>query len=283
MPSILRTMLHSGSAWGRAALIAAACGGPAHAQAFPLPASAGNTTPNEAVAPFLLPLRCTQTKVIDRQTLVAAQAIPGNCGTWDMVSFDPTSRYVFVPCERATANLFRYDTQTGAVALILVSTGGTRAADPATWNPANDRFARLDPAKWTPWNTVLTGEEAIGGRLFEVMNPLSTTGFQVEWRSSIPAVAHEGLGWDAAGNLYFVDENNSGSLYRFVPTTPGDLSVGQTFVLRVDAYAADPNARPAEAYDSASNSLTVRHGAATWVALTDPAGVPLTVTDPFAY
>jgi secreted PhoX family phosphatase len=129
--------------------------------------------------------------------------------------------------------------------------------------------------------TVLVGEEWSGeGRLLEVMNPYATPSASpilVRELSSIPNVAHEGLRFSRDGKtLYFVDEWNSGSIYKFVLKKAGDLSRGQSFVLKVDAFAGDPkadyNQQPAG---------TVRTGAATWVPITNPEGVKLTTVDPY--
>ncbi|MCA9320814.1 MAG: DUF839 domain-containing protein, partial [Planctomycetes bacterium] len=193
-----------------------------------------------------------------------------------------SGRYIFIPAEVGSgAGVFRYDTQTGQHVTLMQGNGsGTRQSDPAAFDPMNDDFARIDPCTWTPWGTIVTGEETTGGRCFEIMNPLSESGpFNVVWRSNIPAMGHEGQRFDANGVFYIVDENNSGSVYKFVPSTAGDLSQGQTFVLSVNAYlgAADQN------WNSAINVGQIRRGSATWVPLTDANGVALTAANPFAF
>jgi secreted PhoX family phosphatase len=116
-----------------------------------------------------------------------------------------------------------------------------------------------------------------GGRLYEIQNPFAATTAEanVRWLSKVPAVAHEGIRFDKAGNLYVVDENNSGSIYKYVPTTPGDLSNGQTFVLSVDAFAGNP----AVSY----NPTDARTGPATWIPITDVNGNGITIADPFEF
>jgi secreted PhoX family phosphatase len=92
--------------------------------------------------------------------------------------------------------------------------------------------------------------------------------------NSIPNVSHEGLRFNHAGTaLYFVDEDHSGSIYKFVPSVKGDYSQGQSFVLAVDAYTGAPETKGADAGD--------RTGMASWVALTDADGVAVTSADPF--
>jgi hypothetical protein len=254
---------------------------------FPLPSStiSGSTNSQANVAPFVAPMRFEQTWVTDRNTLNAL-GLPASFGNWDMIDLDPSGRFIFVPAEVGTgAGVFRYDTVTGSFVTLMLGNGtGVRHADPATHNPYNDDYARFDPCTWTPNNTILLGEETTGGRMFEVLNPLSQAGpYQVRWLDKIPAIAHEGTRFDSQGNLYVVDENNSGSIYKYVPAVPGDLSVGQTFVLCVDAYTNDPNAAPAENWDSAANLAAARLGPATWVQITDAIGAPLTTADPYAY
>lgn len=253
---------------------------------FPLPNTAPNTTSTELTAAWSIPARMTQTLVVDLNSLVANQGLSPTLTDWDMVAWSPDARYVFIPSEAGSgAGLFRYDMQTGAaVTFMLGNSTGSRESDPASWNLNNDDYSRFDPCTYTPFDTVLTGEETTGGRLFEVTNPNDPTGpWNVRWLSKVPAVAHEGTRFDAAGNLYVVDENNSGSIYKFVPTVPGDLTNGQSFVLVVDAYATDPNAVPSENYNSASNSQTSRIGAAHWEPLTDANGNAITLSDPFDF
>ena len=253
---------------------------------FPLPASAapGSTNATENTAPFQAPLRMTQTLVTNRNTL-NAQGLPSTFGLWDMSDFDPTGRYIFTPSEVGTGcGVFRFDQQTGAMAVLMAgNTSLPRSADPNTWVATNDNYARFDPCTFTPFGTVVTGEETTGGRMFEVTNPLSAGPFNVRWLSKVPAVAHEGMRFDAQGNLYVVDEDNSGCVYKFVPTVAGDLSNGQTFVLSVNGYASNPNAVPSETWNSTANRLTTRTGQATWVPLTGPNGAQITTANPFAY
>lgn len=270
----------------RLILLSAVSASLAAQEPFPLSNTAPNTTATELSAAWSIPARMTQSLVVDLGSLVASQGLSPTFTSWDMVAWSPDSRFVFIPSEAGSgAGLFRYDMQTGAaVTFIQGNNTGVRESDPTAWNAGNDDYSRFDPCTYTPFDTVLTGEETTGGRLFEVTNPNDPTGpYNVRWLSKVPAVAHEGTRFDGAGNLYVVDENNSGSIYKYVPTVPGDLSVGQTFVLVVDAYAIDPNAVPSENYNSASNAQTTRTGAAHWEPMTDVNGNALTLTDPFDY
>ena len=82
----------------------------------------------------------------------------------------------------------------------------------------------------------------------------------MRWLFNIPAMAHEGTRFDSVGNLYTIDEFNSGSIYRYVPTVRGDLGNGQTYVLSVGAFTGDASA------DFRLNDT--RTGPATWVPMT---------------
>lgn len=256
---------------------------------FPMLNSAPDTTANEATAPYVIPSRMTQRLVVDRTTLVNNGLNP-TLINWDMVAFDPSSRFIFIPAENfgGGGGVFRYDTQTGAHIEIFTGNNNgptTRNPDPTTFNHLNDETNANDPCTWTPWNTIVFGEESTGGRFFECTNPLSPNGpFNVVWHgASIPAVRHEGMRFDGDGYMYFIDESNSGSIYRFIPDVPGDLSSGAVSVLSIDGYANDPNAVPSEDFSSTSNRLTTRLGSATWVPLTGPGNTVLTPTDPFSY
>jgi hypothetical protein len=249
----------------------------------------------ESTKPYDLPPGYKQKKITDRDTLTS-MGLPASFGNWDMVAFGApegampgvypnASNSVFIPAEVGSgAGVFRYDIAEGTFTTLMLGDGsGVRVADPNAWDAITNGgdYARFDPATYTPWNTLLLGEETTGGRLFEVQNPYASdiADADVRWLDKVPSMNHEGVRFDAAGNLYTIDENNTGSIYKFVPTVPGDLSAGQAFVLVVDAYAGVPS----ENWNSAANAASIRTGAATWVALTDADGVPLTVADPFAY
>jgi hypothetical protein len=199
-----------------------------YADPFPLAASAGDTTATESTAPFVLSDGLTQSLVTNRTALLG-KGLAATFDTWDMAAFNHNSKYVFVPSETGLgAGVFRYEFKHGKYKTLLQgNASGIRHADPATWNPANDDYTRLDPATWTPKKTVITGEETTGGRLFEITNPQGNGHINVRWLSKVPAVAHEGLRFDSDGNLYFVDEDNSGSIYKYVPSKPNNLKTGR--------------------------------------------------------
>ncbi len=252
-----------------AGLSALLLAGPGYAGTFqdftPLPASVtGGSLPESK--PFLL-----SSPKFQQRTLSANDAGPANGGVklgdnWDMITLNENGpnagRYLFNPYETGSAGVKRLDLQTGQSVTIVPE--GTRG------------FVNGDASRWTPFGTYLTAEESWGagstkGRLFEVTNPLAAPGsVNFDQRNVIPRVAHEGLAFDKANNLYFVDELNGGSIYRYTSATPNDgatfFDAGQTSVLKVGA--------------GGNFEAT---GAAAWVPITDASGNALpgipTITD----
>ena len=103
--------------------------------------------------------------------------------------------------------------------------------------------------------------------IYEPVGPTSNDGAEMVHQNIMPRVSHEGLQFDKAGNLYFVDELNGGCLYKYTPAAPywavlfgraDYFAAGQSFVLRV-GDGNTPNAT----------------GDYQWVALTDKFGKPL--------
>lgn len=236
--------------------------------ALPSSATLGPTGgPRETTIPFDLPIGYSQQVIAVRNNIggsgLTQTADLPNTGNWDMITLNETGpdagRYLFSVQETGNAGMHRTDLVTGKTVTMFGATGGGLVA--------------FDPASWTPWGTVITGEESWGtgstkGRLFELTNPLADPASAVVIeRTAIPNVAHEGMKFDAAGNFYFVDELNGGGIYKFVPTNPNSpaaLTQGQTFVLK-DTDALDGTLK----------------GAAEWVALTDATGGTLSgITNP---
>jgi secreted PhoX family phosphatase len=90
-------------------------------------------------------------------------------------------------------------------------------------------WGSLDGIAWTPWGTVLIGEERTGGKIWE-MDP---TTFAVTPRPALGLKAHEGIRVDPQGNVYSISETNPGFIFKFVPDVRGDLSSGQLYALEV--------------------------------------------------
>jgi len=223
--------------------------------------------PEEATPIALGNAKWSQRTVADRRT--QNTLVPNsNSGNWDMITSNETGadqgRYLFMPFETGSAGVQRIDTQNPhyedrTVTIVAPGTMG---------------FVSGDASRWTPWGGYLTAEESWGtgstkGRLFEVTNPITAgpNGGDFVWRSNVPRVAHEGLAFDKNNTLYFIDELNGGSIYKYVSMNPnaanGDeyFAAAQSFALRVGAGGQfEGNNGPA---------IT---GAATWVAITDAIG-----------
>lgn len=253
---------------------------------IPLTQSAPVTAPNsveELTSPWVMPPGFTQKSLTSMNEIESdpAQSVsraPGagtSASMWDMAAFDPTGRFVFNPHESPWgAGLSRYDRWEDKNVLLW---RGDDAGANGDWSKD---FAAFDPATFTPNCTVFVAEEWSGeGRLMETLNPFATPeNIQVRELESIANVAHEGLQFSHdEKTLYFIDEWNSGSIYKFVMKKKGDYTKGQTFVLAVDAFAGNA----ADNYNEASNVGQPRTGLATWAPITDENGNPLTTVSPF--
>ena len=249
----------------------------------PLPISAG-PTPNEAT-PITFGNPALEQRSIASVAEQLAEGEP-NSGVWDMNTVNETGphkgSHLFTPFESGQSGVQRTSLATGDTETIFYSS-------------APGDYVRWDASFWTPWGTYVTAEEewcdgAAGcttnpyGRLFELTNPLTAdsvteTGGEeadLKHRNVIPRVSHEGIQFDEKLNMYFIDELNGGSLYKYTSAASwgqirsgraGYFDAGQTSVLRV-GDGNTPNAT----------------GASTWVPITDPTGKPLpgalVVTDP---
>jgi hypothetical protein len=285
-----------------ASAVALVCGN-AYAITATLPSlDAGNYTAavgtlTQDVAPFALAPGWKAEKITDRATLTANFGVSAggefqaSFGNWDMLDVDPSGRYVFLPFEvTGGAGLVRYDRVTGTP-VTLMGGNNTRSFDTNPndgWDPLNDDFQRFDPNTYTPAGTLITGEEEPTGRMFEVLNPLTAADradTSVRWLSNVPAVHHEGIRFDSMERMYFVDENNSGSIYRMTPNTSGDYSSGKVEVLVDNDMTANPGANYSDAANQADGART---GAASWVTIIETDGsvadaVSAAGADPFDY
>lgn len=249
----------------------------------PLPSSAGPTT-NEA-APITFGNSALRQRSIASRAEQLAKGQP-NSGVWDMNTVNETGRHrgshLFTPFESDQSGIQRTNLATGKTKTIFYS-------------PEPGDYVRWDASYWTPWGTYITAEEEwcddpAGcktnpyGRLFELTNPLTADSVtkkggekaRVKHRNVIPRVSHEGIQFDKHRRMYFIDEVNGGSLYKYTPAASwgriksgraGYFAAGQTSVLRV-GDGSIPNAT----------------GRYRWVPITDRKGraLPgtLTVTDP---
>ena len=191
---------------------------------------------------------------------------PGqDSGNWDMITANETGadagRYLFMPFETGSGGVMRVDLQD--------SNYNTRTTTIVA--PGTQGFVSGDASRWTPWGSYVTAEESWGtgstkGRLFEVTNPTTAgqfTGTFIQ-RSIIPRVSHEGLAFDQNKSMYFIDELNGGSIYKYVSANPNAtngndyFAAGQTFAAKVNG---------------GNNANAV--GAIAWEAITDVNGAAL--------
>jgi hypothetical protein len=120
-----------------------------------------------------------------------------------------------------------------------------------------------DPVRATPWGTILFGEEAgggpNGGRMYELIDPLNTTGVTLDRatgaftggtgagnlvaRSALGRLSFEGLAIYASGVTYFGDENRptggvgGGAYFKFIPAILRDPGAGPVTSLDQSPYA----------------------------------------------
>lgn len=257
----------------------------------PLTESAPVVAPNalaELTAPWASPAGISQINIVSLrevedailspdQSVVRVPGLGTGASMFDMIAYDPNGRYIFIPHETmAGAGVSRTDIDARKTEVLFSGDLGGFSGD---WS--ND-WGAFDPCRFTPNGTLFLGEEWSGqGRVIEVMNPFADPAdIEIRELHSIANVSHEGINFSEKydDTIYFVDEDRSGSVYKFVMQTPGDYTVGQTFVLVVDAFDGDASVRVGEGV----NIGTTRTGSATWVPLTDVAGTPLPgISDPF--
>ena len=204
----------------------------------PLDESA-NSADWDPAAPWKLPKGYTQTVVSDETAL---NIYDGGRDDWhDMNTVNETGphagRFMYRTHElRYPAN----QPEGGTVTVVDLETGDTSilAQDPS--------YDALDGIRWTPWGTVVFAEEVTGGRFFEIeLNADLVTAAAIHDRPAVGRLAHEGIDFDDAGNVYVVDEHRGrtsgcdlgvpcgGGVYKFVPHTYGDLSSGDLYVLGI--------------------------------------------------
>lgn len=198
-------------------------------QFTPLGSSASCTVPGgDPVKPLVVPAGYNQ---------VVLASEPDYADNGDMNTQNENGqqagRYLYRPHEVGS---------NGSVSVTDLQTGLTRTiAQRADWES-------LDPSVWTPWGTLLIGEETNAARFRDPQYPQAVGGLVYELvpnkadpsvidriiaRPAIGAKSHEGMRFDPQGNLYSISERTPGYLFKFVPDTKGDLSSGQTYVLKV--------------------------------------------------
>lgn len=243
--------LLSGAAVGA---IAVALAGPATAgttgpMSFePIDGSAYGQASTDWTEPYVVPDGFAQEMVADESVL---DVYPGEDDLSDMNTVNETGpeagRYLYRTHEvGANAGLVVVDLRTGEAKVL--------AQDPS--------WSRVDGLTWTPWGTLLFGEERDGGQVHEVFldSDDPTQVDHVEARPQVGVQRHEGIGVGADGAVYAIDELNGGSIYKFVPDERGDLSQGQLYVLKLAGLSDDEQ-------KWSSSTFADKVGAFDWVPL----------------
>ncbi len=274
---------------GLAAAIALACAPAAMAGTDiffnPLTQSSAVASPNhinELHSPWQTPPGLTQENLLSLAEVEAdaSQSIlrvdAGNSSSmFDMLAYDPTGNYLFIPHETPFgAGASRHDIANRTTVMLFKGDENGAVGD---WS--ND-YGAFDPARFTPNGTLFLGEEwTAEGRIIEVMNPMADPAdIEIRELDSIANVAHEGINFSKRDPraIYYIDEWNSGSIYKFVMNKAGDYTEGVTFVLSVDAFDGEP----ADLWNDPSNENAIRTGPATWKRITWRSGRSRTPTDP---
>jgi hypothetical protein len=112
----------------------------------------------------------------------------------------------------------------------------------------------MDPIVWTPWGTLLVGEEtnaasrpdpdypsAKAGLVYELVPSAADPSVldRIVARPALGSKSHEGMRFDRQGNLYSISERNPGYIFKFTPDKKGDLSSGQLYVLKITSPTGD--------------------------------------------
>lgn len=210
----------------------------------PIPASAYQQGGIDlATAPWVIPAGYTQSIVSDESDLDIYVGADWNDMNTVNESKSHAGRFLYRTHEVRTGNDARNDGGLGgSVSVVDLQTGEAReVATRYDWEA-------LDGIVWTPWHTILFAEEtitsarpdpdhpaAVSGLVYELeLDPADPTrAASVTVRPQLGALSHEGLELDAEGNVYVIDEERTGAIYKFVPERRGDLSSGQLYALKI--------------------------------------------------
>lgn len=210
----------------------------------PIAASAYQQTTTDQLIlnsePWVIPGGFTQRIISDESNL---DIYPGASDWNDMNTINETGKY---------AGQYLYRTHEvrpsigpylgGAISMVDLKTGKAQVlAQRSDWEA-------LDGLIWTPWQTLLFAEEVFAAQLPDPDAPNAQSGMlyelkfakndptvveEIEVRPMLGSLAHEGIEIDEEGNVYVIDEDRKGAIYKFVPDNFGDLSSGQLYALRV--------------------------------------------------
>jgi hypothetical protein len=215
----------------------------------PINSSAYNQMSTDWTEPLVAPEGFTQKLVADETVLDIYGGTADDLADMNTVNEtgEQAGRYLYRTHEvGSNGSLSVVDLETGEAKIIA----------------QREDWRRLDGLCWTPWGTLLFAEETGGGRLFEAfLDPDDpTTITRVEERREVGILRHEGIEARADGTVFVIDELNGGSIYKFEPTTRGDLSDGRLYALKLTGLSDAE-----QKWNSATYSGKV--GAFEWVAL----------------
>jgi uncharacterized protein len=115
----------------------------------------------------------------------------------------------------------------------------------------------------TPWGTWLSCEEVGYGRVFECDPTQPGEGI---YRPALGTFNHEAAAVDpATGDIYLSEDQPEGRLYRFVPSTRGDLSVGRLFAAKLTGSTLSWVPTSTTAADRSSGTTVFAGGEGLWV------------------
>ena len=230
----------------------------------PIGGSAYGQLTDSWTEPFLVPVGFEQTKVSDETDL---DIYPGESDLDDMNTVNETG-------QQAGCYLYRTHEVDAGGSVSVVDLCGDRGervlaqgtdGGPITPGavPFGPRSIDLDGLLWTPWGSILFAEEEPMGRIYEIeldpSDPMAAVA--VHDRANVGQTCHEGLEVGPDGSLYFINEQNGGSIFRFVPDRRGDLSSGELYALKV--LAVDP------LYPGSDWTISPRTGSFQWVGVDD--------------
>jgi hypothetical protein len=213
-----------------------------------------------------------------RVRVVSAGVAPPNL---DQLAFWPDARHPkwLITCneqEPADPGLVRINLATGASTTIVTGT------------------TECDPVRATPWGTILFGEEAgagpDGGRLYELIDPLHTTGVTldrttgsfsggtgaanlVSRSAALGRLSFEGLAIYANGLTYYSEDLGptagaaGGAHYKFIPATLRDPGDGPITSLDQSPYASPGKVFGLRIGTGSGFGQGAQYGQGTWVPL----------------
>ena len=146
-----------------------------------------------------------------------------------------------------------------------------------------------DPLHVTPWGTVIFGEEASDGHMYEMVNPLDITGATINrttgavtgtndivQRPALGSLAFEGIAFLSSGVGYYGDElaptNGApgGSYYKFMPAHP--LQPGTKITNLADSPLTSGSVFALKVGQGSNTGQAMQQGDGTWAPITpDPA------------